>query len=82
MLDDKEKLRALQATLGAIEKQFGKGSVLRLGSNEAVVPMLFRYSCWADCIILKSSLSQREHSNISSELHCDPGVRPCAGEAT
>jgi recombination protein RecA len=39
MLDDKEKLRALQATLGAIEKQFGKGSVLRLGSREAVVPI-------------------------------------------
>ena len=39
MLDEKEKLRALQATLGAIEKQFGKGSVLRLGSNEAVVPI-------------------------------------------
>ncbi|HEU0119741.1 MAG TPA: recombinase RecA [Bryobacteraceae bacterium] len=36
MLDEKEKLRALQATLGAIEKQFGKGSVLRLGSKEAV----------------------------------------------
>ena len=39
MIDDKEKLRALQATLGAIEKQFGKGSVLRLGSNEPVVPI-------------------------------------------
>jgi recombination protein RecA len=39
MIDDKEKLRALQATLGAIEKQFGKGSVLRLGSKEAVAPI-------------------------------------------
>ena len=38
-VDDKEKLRALQATLGAIEKQFGKGSVLRLGSREAVAPI-------------------------------------------
>ena len=37
--DDKEKLRSLQATLGAIEKQFGKGSVLRLGSREAVAPI-------------------------------------------
>ncbi len=36
MIDEKEKLRALQATLGAIEKQFGKGSVLRLGSKESV----------------------------------------------
>ncbi|MBI2686837.1 MAG: recombinase RecA [Acidobacteria bacterium] len=39
MIDEKEKLRALQATLGAIEKQFGKGSVLRLGSKEAVAPI-------------------------------------------
>jgi recombination protein RecA len=33
-MDDKERLRALQATLGNIEKQFGKGSIVRLGSNE------------------------------------------------
>lgn len=39
MMDDKEKLRTLQATLGSIEKQFGKGSVLRLGSRDAVVPI-------------------------------------------
>jgi recombination protein RecA len=39
MIDDKEKLRTLQATLGAIEKQFGKGSVLRLGSKDSVVPI-------------------------------------------
>ena len=32
-----EKLRSLTATLGQIEKQFGKGSILRLGSKEAVV---------------------------------------------
>jgi recombination protein RecA len=37
--EDKEKLRTLQATLGAIEKQFGKGSVLRLGSRDAVAPV-------------------------------------------
>ena len=34
-MDEKERLRALQATLGNIEKQFGKGSIIRLGSNEA-----------------------------------------------
>ncbi len=38
-MDDKEKSRALSATLGQIEKQFGKGSILRLGSKEAVVPV-------------------------------------------
>ena len=34
---DNEKLRALTATLGQIEKQFGKGSITRLGSSEAMV---------------------------------------------
>jgi len=39
MLDDKEKVRALQATLGALEKQYGKGTVLRLGSKDSVLPI-------------------------------------------
>jgi recombination protein RecA len=38
-MDDKERSRALTAALGQIEKQFGKGSILRLGSTEAVVPV-------------------------------------------
>ena len=36
-MDDKERARALGLTLSQIEKQFGKGSILRLGSKEAVV---------------------------------------------
>jgi recombination protein RecA len=38
-MDEKERARALEATLGQIEKQFGKGSILRLGSKEAIVPV-------------------------------------------
>ncbi len=38
-MDEKERSRAIAATLGQIEKQFGKGSILRLGSNESVVPV-------------------------------------------
>ena len=38
-MDDKERARALELTLGQIEKQFGKGSILRLGSKEAIVPI-------------------------------------------
>ncbi len=38
-MDDKERARLLSAALGQIEKQFGKGSILRLGSKEAVVPI-------------------------------------------
>ncbi|MCU1260711.1 MAG: recA protein [Bryobacterales bacterium] len=38
-MDEKERARALEATLGQIEKQFGKGSILRLGSKESVIPI-------------------------------------------
>jgi recombination protein RecA len=38
-MDEKERTRALSATLTQIEKQFGKGSILRLGSKEAIVPV-------------------------------------------
>jgi recombination protein RecA len=36
-MDEKERSRILELTLGQIEKQFGKGSILRLGAKEAVV---------------------------------------------
>jgi recombination protein RecA len=36
-MDEKERARNLGATLGQIEKQFGKGSIMRLGSKEATV---------------------------------------------
>src|ERR1051325_10280734 len=39
LMDEKERVRALELTLGQIEKQFGKGSILRLGSKEAIVPI-------------------------------------------
>ena len=38
-MDERERARALELTLGQIEKQFGKGSILRLGSKDAVVPI-------------------------------------------
>lgn len=38
-MDDKERLRVLEVTLGQIEKQFGKGSVVRLGSKDAILPI-------------------------------------------
>ena len=37
MADDRN--RAIETALAALEKQFGKGSVMRLGSKEAVVPI-------------------------------------------
>ncbi len=36
-MTDKERARALGLTLSQIEKQFGKGSIVRLGSKEAIV---------------------------------------------
>ena len=40
MADERqEKARALELTLAQIEKQFGKGSIMRLGAREALVPI-------------------------------------------
>ena len=39
MADDKERTRAIDLALSQIEKQFGKGSIMRLGSKEAIVPI-------------------------------------------
>jgi len=38
-MDEKERVRALTAAMGQIEKQFGKGSIVRLGSKEAIIPV-------------------------------------------
>src|SRR5271157_3178787 len=38
-MDEKELSRALENALSQIEKQFGKGSILRLGSKESIVPV-------------------------------------------
>jgi recombination protein RecA len=38
-MDEKERARALESALSQIEKQFGKGSILRLGSKDAIVPV-------------------------------------------
>ena len=38
-MDEKERSRALDLALGQIEKQFGKVSILRLGSKDAIVPV-------------------------------------------
>jgi recombination protein RecA len=38
-MDEKERARALETTLGQIEKQFGNGSILRIGSKEAIIPV-------------------------------------------
>jgi RecA/RadA recombinase len=34
-----EKSKALDLALSQIEKQFGKGSIMKLGSNSAIVPV-------------------------------------------
>jgi recombination protein RecA len=38
-MEDKEKQRLLSVTLGNIEKQFGKGTIQRLGSHDSIVPV-------------------------------------------
>jgi recombination protein RecA len=34
-----ERVKAIELAFAQIEKQFGKGSIMRLGSKEAIVPI-------------------------------------------
>jgi recombination protein RecA len=36
---DKERVKAVEMALGQIEKQFGKGSIMRLGGKDAIAPI-------------------------------------------
>ena len=36
---DRERMKAVELAVGQIEKQFGKGSIMRLGQRDAVVPV-------------------------------------------
>jgi len=38
---DRERLKAVELAVGQIEKQFGKGSIMRLGQKDAIVPVAF-----------------------------------------
>src|ERR1051326_6348195 len=37
--DDKERAKAVEMAVGQIEKQFGKGSIMRLGGKDAIAPI-------------------------------------------
>jgi recombination protein RecA len=37
--EQKERMKAIEAAVGQIEKQFGKGSIMRLGANNIVAPV-------------------------------------------
>src|SRR5512141_956889 len=38
---DRERLKAIELAVGQIEKQFGKGSIMRLGQKDAILPVAF-----------------------------------------
>src|SRR5215813_10747795 len=51
-MDEKERKQALGATLGQIEKQFGKGSIIRLGAQAVqAVPTISTGSISVDCAL-------------------------------
>ena len=39
--DDMDKNKALDAAVAQIERAFGKGSIMKLGSNENIVPRTY-----------------------------------------
>jgi len=40
-----ERVKAIDLAFAQIEKQFGKGSIMRLGSKEAIVPIAVISRC-------------------------------------
>src|SRR5512134_2102410 len=38
---DRERMKAVELAVGQIEKQFGKGSIMRLGQKDAIQPVAF-----------------------------------------
>ena len=47
-----ERSKAIELALSQIEKQFGKGSIMRLGSKEAIVPIAVnRYEGWMISVV-------------------------------
>jgi hypothetical protein len=48
-----ERGKAIELAVSQIEKQFGKGSIMRLGSKEAIVPIAvsaaFPAAAWWKC---------------------------------
>ncbi len=39
--NDRERLKAVEIAIGTIEKQFGKGSIMRLGQKDAITATPF-----------------------------------------
>ncbi len=62
-MDEKERARALDLALSQIEKQFGKGSILRLGSKDAIVPVsvISTGSISLDAALGRGRLAARPH---------------------
>ena len=52
---DRERIKAVDLAVGQIEKQFGKGSIMRLGQKGAIQPIDFIPT---DVILVLSSQSQ------------------------
>src|SRR5277367_228680 len=64
-MDEKERSRALGATLGQIEKQFGKGSVIRLGAQAvASVPVISTGSISVDAALVIGGIPRGRISEI------------------
>src|SRR5258705_6597084 len=60
--DLKERARAIDMAVGQIEKQFGKGSIMRLGQRGAIAP-----NCFSD---RKSTRLNSSHLGISYAVFC------------
>ena len=73
-----EKEKALELAIDQIEKQFGKGAILRLGSREAIVPVATISSASAVCAsrsaASRSAVSIRLGSVMSTKVITAPWI--------
>jgi recombination protein RecA len=68
-MDEKERARALGATLGQIEKQFGKGSIIRLGAQAVqAVPSISSGSISVDYALGIGGFPRGRISEISDRV--------------
>ena len=65
---NEEKQKALEAALGHIEKQYGKGSVMKLGSGEAILRTPFRSRAEKAIGRLAAAVAQGKETEIATAM--------------
>ena len=75
---EEERMKALDAALGQIEKQFGKGSVMRMGDNLAMqIESIRMTDPLPNCFSIWPSAASNAFIRSSSAISLSPLCAPC-----